>query len=115
MDNCPIRNILDRFGDKWSVLVLLTLYQNGVMRFSEINKAIPDISQKMLTVTLRTLETDGLINRMVYPQVPPKVEYKLTQIGDGLLVHIKSLVNWATEHTTAINRSRQQFQKNVEV
>ncbi|MDP4206158.1 MAG: helix-turn-helix domain-containing protein, partial [Bacteroidota bacterium] len=77
---CPIRNILDRFGDKWSILVIITLGKNGKMRFNELNNAINDISQKMLTVTLRTLEADGLLTRTIYPQIPPKVEYELTEM-----------------------------------
>ncbi len=72
---CPIRDILSRLGDKWSLLILTTLHANGVMRFSDIQKSIGDISQRMLTVTLRSLEADGLITRKVYAQIPPKVEY----------------------------------------
>ena len=69
--NCPIRDILCRLGDKWSMLVMITLNTNGTMRFSDIQKTISDISQRMLTVTLRTLETDGLVSRTVYAEVPP--------------------------------------------
>lgn len=72
--NCPIRDILCRLGDKWSMLVMITLNTNGTMRFSDIQKTISDISQRMLTVTLRTLETDGLVSRTVYAEVPPRVE-----------------------------------------
>ena len=71
--NCPIRDILCRLGDKWSMLVMITLNTNGTMRFSDIQKTISDISQRMLTVTLRTLETDGLVSRTVYAEVPPRV------------------------------------------
>ena len=95
---CPIRDILSRFSDKWSILVLLLLSGNGVMRFGQLSKSIPDISQKMLTVTLRTLETDALVEREVYPEIPPKVEYRLTEKGRSLLPHIESLVEWALEH-----------------
>lgn len=77
--NCPIRDILCRLGDKWSMLVLITLNVNGTMRFSDIQKTISDISQRMLTVTLRTLEADGLVSRTVYAEVPPRVEYQLTE------------------------------------
>ena len=76
--NCPIRDILSRLGDKWSMLVLITLKTNRTMRFSDIHKTIADISQRMLTVTLRTLETDGMVSRTVYAEVPPRVVYKLT-------------------------------------
>lgn len=95
---CPIRDVLDRFGDKWSILVLLTLNQNGIMRFSELSKSIPDVSQKMLTVTLRALETDRLVKRTIYPEVPPRVEYQLTEVGKTLIPHIQSLVEWALEY-----------------
>jgi len=80
-DTCPIRSILDRLGDKWSILIFLTLSTNGTMRFNEINRSIGDISHRMLTVTLRTLEEDGLISRKIYAEVPPRVEYKLTELG----------------------------------
>ncbi|WP_368348075.1 winged helix-turn-helix transcriptional regulator, partial [Parabacteroides merdae] len=96
--NCPIRDILCRLGDKWSMLVLITLNVNGTMRFSDIQKTISDISQRMLTVTLRTLEADGLVSRTVYAEVPPRVEYQLTETGKTLIPHIESLVGWALEH-----------------
>lgn len=92
---CPVRDILDRFGDKWSILVLLELSHNGIMRFNVLSKHIPDVSQKMLTVTLRTLEADRLVKRTVYPEVPPRVEYELTELGKTLIPHINGLVDWA--------------------
>lgn len=107
MEVCPIRNILDRLGDKWSILVLITLKSNGTMRFSDINKSIGDISHRMLTVTLRSLEADGLITRKVYPQVPPRVEYTLSDCGDSLLPHIQNLIDWAVENMSVILDSRQ--------
>lgn len=76
--DCPIRNVLARVGDKWSLLVLYTLQHNGTLRFSALQRAIPDISQKSLAKTLRILEEDGFIDRTVYPEVPPRVEYSLT-------------------------------------
>ena len=81
MDACPVRDVLSRLGDKWTMLVLVTLKANGTMRFCDIQKTIGDISQRMLTVTLRSLETDGLIVRKVYAEVPPRVEYNLTETG----------------------------------
>ena len=105
--NCPIRDILCRLGDKWSMLVLITLNVNGTMRFSDIQKTISDISQRMLTVTLRTLEADGLVSRTVYAEVPPRVEYQLTETGKTLIPHIESLVDWAWEHMTGIFDSRE--------
>ena len=105
--NCPIRDILCRLGDKWSMLVLITLNVNGTMRFSDIQKTISDISQRMLTVTLRTLEADGLVSRTVYAEVPPRVEYQLTETGKTLIPHIESLVDWALEYMKGIFDSRE--------
>lgn len=104
---CPIRDILSRLGDKWSLLVLTTLNANGIMRFSDIHKSIGDISQRMLTVTLRSLETDGLIVRKIYPEVPPRVEYGLTKSGKGLMPHLSNLVGWALENQQNIVEVRQ--------
>lgn len=101
-ENCPVRNILDRFGDKWSILVLLLLGESEKLRFSELQKCIGSISQKMLTVTLKKLEEDGLVNRTVYPQVPPKVEYELTDLGKSLLPNIRNLVQWANDNMAEI-------------
>ena len=95
--NCPIRNLLCRLGDKWSLLVLVSLNANGVMRFSDLQRSIGDISQRMLTVTLRSLEHDGLVSRTIYPEVPPRVEYMLTGSGESLMPHLRSLVGWAVE------------------
>lgn len=81
--HCPIRHIVDRFGDKWSLLVLYNLHTSGCLRFSEIHHRTADISQKMLTSTLRKLEQDGLLSRKVYPEVPPRVEYALTPRGES--------------------------------
>lgn len=103
---CPIRNIIDHFGNKWSTLTLLTLYNHGVMRFGELGRAIPDISQKMLASTLRTLETDGYVSRKVYPEIPPRVEYQLTDLGETLIPHLNGLVDWALEHKEAILAQR---------
>lgn len=106
---CPIRNVLDRFGDKWSILVILVLGENGTMRFNEINKTIGDVSQKMLTVTLRTLEADGLVARQVFPEIPPRVEYQLTHLGMSLMPHIHSLTTWADQNINEIKTSREKF------
>lgn len=110
---CPIRNVIDRIGDKWSVLVLLLLEEARVLRFSEIHKTIETISQKMLTVTLKALEADGLVSRTVFPQIPPRVEYELTDRGKSLMPHLHSLVHWASDNLLAIRESRQQFTKEV--
>lgn len=105
---CPIRNILARIGDKWSLLVLYTLAraEKGAVRFKELQRAVPDISQKMLTVTLRTLETDGYVTRRVFPEVPPRVEYALTDRARSLLPHVDALIGWAVEHGEEIVRDR---------
>jgi DNA-binding HxlR family transcriptional regulator len=110
VENCPVRNVVDRIGDKWSVLVLLALEGGGVLRFNEIHKYLETISQKMLTVTLKTLEADGLVKRTVYPQIPPKVEYELTDRGKTLLPHLHGLVSWANENMAEIKDSRLQFE-----
>jgi DNA-binding HxlR family transcriptional regulator len=108
-ETCPIRDILSRLGDKWSLLVLVTLSANGTMRFSDIQKSIGDISHRMLTVTLRSLEADGLVIRTIYPEVPPRVEYCLSKSGHTLLPHLDSLVNWAVENMQDIVKSRQKY------
>lgn len=107
VDNCPVRDVLSRLGDKWTMLVLITLSANGTMRFSDIHKTIADVSQRMLTVTLRTLETDGLVERNVYAEVPPRVEYCLTERGGSLMPHIEGLVQWALQEMPDILKSRE--------
>jgi DNA-binding HxlR family transcriptional regulator len=102
-----IRIVLERIGDKWSMLVLLLLAEHGTVRFHEFDNMIDGISQKVLSNTLKTLETDGLINRKVYPVVPPKVEYTLTELGTGLVPPVKTLVDWACMHSKDILESRQ--------
>ena len=106
--DCPIRNILARISDKWSLLVIYTLDRAGqnAVRFKELQRAIPDISQKMLTVTLRTLEEDGYVTRTVYPEVPPRVEYALTVRAHSLLPHINALIAWALENRPSIMGDR---------
>jgi len=106
---CPVRNVLDRFGDKWSILVIVILGSTEKMRFSELQKAIGDISQKMLTITLRKLEADGLVERKIYAVVPPMVEYKITERGLTLLPLIEDLTAWAQVNMQGIHQSRQSF------
>ena len=110
VEHCPVRNVLARIGDKWSILVLMLLEEGGVMRFGEICARIGTISQKMLSVTLRTLEADGLVTRTVYPQIPPKVEYALTPRGKSLLPHLHGLAQWAAEQMGNIKKSRKSFE-----
>ena len=108
--DCPIRNVLAHISGKWSLLVLYTLDRNGIspMRFNQLRRAIPDISQKVLTTTLRTLETDGLICRKVFAEVPPRVEYSLTERALTLIPLIDSLINWAADNMADIVRDRAQ-------
>ena len=106
---CPIRNVLSRIGDKWSMLVLFTLENNGCKRFKELQRNIPDISQKMLTATLKTLEADGLVRREAYTEVPPRVEYSLSDKGRSLLPLINNLLTWAIENMDGIIASREHF------
>lgn len=110
--DCPIRNVIARIGDRWSILILLTLEPSEKpMRFKEIEQAIPDISQKMLTRTLRDLEADGLVIRKAYAEVPPRVEYELTPRGRTLTPHLNSLVSWAMDNLKAIVRDRETYMK----
>lgn len=111
--DCPIRNILARISDKWSLLVMYTLdrMNRGTIRFKELQREIPDISQKMLTVTLRTLEEDGYVTRTVFPEVPPRVEYALTARAHSLLPHINSLIGWALENREAVMKDRRKAMK----
>ena len=97
---CPIRQVISRFGDKWSMLVLYSLHnsETGVLRFSELHKHMTDCSQKMLSSTLKHLEQYNLIHREVYPVVPPRVEYSLTDTGKLLMPAISSLIDWANLH-----------------
>lgn len=104
---CDIREVLDGIGDKWSVLVIIEL-AHGVRRFRQLQRAVPGISQRMLTVTLRHLERDALVTRTVYPTVPARVEYALTATGHSLTCVLQTLADWATEHrdTVLISRTR---------
>lgn len=103
-------DILNRIGDKWSVMVVGRL-KGGTMRFSELRRAIDGVSQRMLTLTLRNLERDGLVTRTVYPEIPPRVEYALTDLGQTLTGPIGALWDWAAEHQDAIARSRNSYDR----
>ena len=107
--DCPIRNVLSRICDKWSLLVIYTLktHPDEPMRFNMLRKQIPDISQKMLTSTLRTLETDGYVTRHVYAEVPPRVEYQLTARTHTLIPIVESLIDWAADNMAAIRHDRE--------
>jgi DNA-binding HxlR family transcriptional regulator len=101
---CHARQILDRVGDKWSLTVIHQL--GATRRFTELKRAIPGISQRMLTVTLRGLERDGLVSRTVHPVVPPRVDYELTPLGQTLLGTVCTLMTWAVEHGDEIDEAR---------
>ena len=107
---CPVRNVIARFGNKWALLVILILSENKVLRFSELKTMIPDVSSRMLSSTLRTLEADGLVSRKVYPEVPPKVEYSLTETGLSLVPFIVQLTEWAQKHMKSIVKHREEFE-----
>lgn len=109
-EHCPVRCILSRIGDKWSVLIISLLGETGPIRFNEIGKTLGDISQKMLTATLRSLEADGLVSRQIYPVIPPKVEYQLTDLGKSLLPHLQELSGWAHDHMDQIVNNRQVYE-----
>jgi DNA-binding HxlR family transcriptional regulator len=105
---CPTRQVINRIGDRWSLLVLYAL-ENGTLRFQELRRAVDGVSQKMLTQTLRTLERDGLVRRTVYASVPPKVEYELTPLGRSLSGRILVIREWAYENMENIETSRDEF------
>ena len=104
--DCPIRNVLARVGDKWSLLVLYNLQHREPVRFKELQRQIPDISQKSLTQTLRTLEENGFVSREVFPEVPPRVEYSLTARAHSFLPLVENMINWAKENMEEIIKDR---------
>jgi DNA-binding HxlR family transcriptional regulator len=103
-----VRELLDRVGDKWSVLVIALLGEGG-KRFSELRRNIEGISQRMLTLTLRQLERDGLVSRAVQATVPPRVDYALTSMGESVLEPILALTKWAAEHGTDVAEARERY------
>jgi DNA-binding HxlR family transcriptional regulator len=105
--------VLSRIGDKWSVLVVMLL-GDGPRRFNELRRAIGNISQRMLTLTLRGLERDGLVTRTVFPTVPPRVDYELTELGHSLRAPVKALGEWAWRHIDTIDDARQRYDEAVE-
>lgn len=105
-EKCPAKQILSTIGDKWSILILILLDTKGTVRFNELAKYLEDISSKVLSQTLKSLENDGLVNRTVYPEVPPRVEYDLTELSKTLLPHILSLSDWALVNMEEIYRNR---------
>jgi DNA-binding HxlR family transcriptional regulator len=102
---CPVRHVLDGIGDKWTILVLTAL-KSGTQRFTQLRKSIPDISQRMLTVTVRKLERDGFVTRTVTPSIPPRVDYALTEMGTSLVEQLSPLAAWALDHRDPIAKAR---------
>ncbi|MCX5255184.1 MULTISPECIES: helix-turn-helix domain-containing protein [Streptomyces] len=109
-EDCQVRQILDRVADKWSLLVI-ALLENRRLRFTELRREIDGVSQRMLTVTLRSLERDGLVKRTVHPVVPPRVEYELTPLGGTLHATIRSLVTWTEAHQEEIAVAREDYDR----
>jgi len=110
VDACPVRGVLDRIGDKWSFLIVSMLAEKP-HRFGELRRAVPDISQRMLTQTLRDLQRDGLVDREVFPTNPPSVEYRLTKLGQSLLVPMNGLIGWAEKNHAKIRTARSAFDR----
>ena len=110
---CPVRDVLDYVGDKWSMLIVLQLGKKSPLRFGELKIIIGGISQKMLTITLRQLEYDGFIKREYFPEVPPRVEYSITPLGKSLMEALNLMVKWADENTGTILAARKRSSKNA--
>jgi DNA-binding HxlR family transcriptional regulator len=108
VQRCPVREVLDRVGDKWSVLVVVLL-GTGSHRFSELHRSIEGISQRMLTLTLRGLERDGLVRRTVHASVPPRVDYELSDLGRTLLGPLSALEDWAVTHQPDVVAARERY------
>ncbi len=108
---CPVRDVINRISDKWSLLSILALGTYGTLRFNSLKKEIGDVSQRMLTVTLRNLEEDGFVSRKIYAEVPPRVEYQLTEMGQGLMQQALQLADWANTQLPEIISSRKKFRK----
>jgi len=106
IQDCPIRNVLAHICSKWSLLVIYVMHQSDSIRFNALNRAIPDISQKVLTSTLRSLEADGFVTRQVYAEVPPRVEYSLTDRARSFLPLVESMIAWAQDNMAGILKDR---------
>ncbi len=106
VEHCPVRNVIACFSSKWAILILFVLAERPPMRFNAVGRAISDISPKVLTATLKGLESRGLVSREIYPEVPPRVEYSLTPLGRSLVAAFAPLMQWATENFSAVTRTR---------
>lgn len=114
IEMCPVRNVIARFGNKWAFLTVLVIGEQGVVRFNELSRLIPDVSSRVLSSTLRILEADGFIDRKVYAVVPPKVEYRLTETGESLLPLIRQLTEWAQTNMKRVMTHRKEFENATE-
>lgn len=108
--DCPVRGVLDKISDKWSMLLVMTL-ASGPKRFNQLRRDVPDISQKMLTQTLRELQRDGMVSRQVFDTKPPSVEYRLTPLGESIILPFGHLIRWASENLPGIDQARSAFDK----
>lgn len=108
---CPVKDIMATYGDKWSMYTILLLGQHQKLRFNELRSAVSGISQRMLAVTLRSLEQDGIISRTLHPEIPPRVEYQLTELGESLLKQLLSFASWAETNFNEILQARKKYQK----
>ncbi|MFE2374834.1 winged helix-turn-helix transcriptional regulator [Streptomyces sp. NPDC059398] len=111
---CPSRDLLDQIGSKWAVLVLGELGREGACRFTRLRQRLAGVSEKMLTQTLRTLERDGLVLRTVYAQVPPRVEYELTDLGQTLREPLKALTQWSVGHVAEVVAAREDYDTRIQ-
>jgi DNA-binding HxlR family transcriptional regulator len=111
---CPSRELLDQIGSKWAVLVLGELGKHGACRFTELRKRLSGVSEKMLTQTLRTLERDGLVRRTVYPEVPTRVEYELTSLGQTVREPLRALTEWSVRHIAEVLAAREEYDAHAE-
>ena len=107
-NQCPIRSVLDRLGDRWTLLVLVQLAK-GTKRFSVLRREIPDISPRMLSMTVRRLEEDGMVTRQVFPTIPPKVEYTMTPLGRSFVQSLNVMVRWALDNREQVLASRKAY------
>lgn len=109
-ENCPTREVIDRIGDRWTVLIVAAL-GDGSLRFNQLERAVPGISQKMLAQTLRGLERDGIVTRTLFPEVPPRVDYELTEAGKTLMAPLAALQQWSTKHIAEVLEARTKYDK----
>lgn len=107
-DGVEVRNVLERIGDKWSLLVIISL-EDGPLRYGALKRQVVGVSQRMLTLTLRQLERDGFVRRTIYPEIPPRVEYELTQLGATFIPPARGVVQWAIGNYAAIENARTQY------